>query len=113
MDASSRIVDLSRDDVADLDLYRIVNVYTLDIALYVRNPEADHLARELAAITGESLTDAIIVALAERLERERGRSQPGLGERLRRLAADASLLPVLDDRPAEEILGYDVDGLPR
>lgn len=59
------------------------------------------------------LTNAIIVALSERLERERTRNRPGLGERLRRLAADAALLPVLDDRSVEEIVGYDGNGLPR
>ncbi len=43
------------------------------MALSIKHPEADRLARELAAATGESLTDAIINALKERLRRERGR----------------------------------------
>lgn len=91
----------------------MIDVYNSVVALSIKNPEADRLARELAEVTGESLTNAIIVALSERLERERTRNRPGLGERLRRLAADAALLPVLDDRSVEEIVGYDGNGLPR
>jgi antitoxin VapB len=37
----------------------------------IRDPETDRLAREVAALTGESLTSAINVALKERLARER------------------------------------------
>lgn len=84
--------------------------YTEGVAFSIKNPEADRLARELAAATGESLTDAVLVALRERLDRERRR--PGIGERLRRLADETSRLPVVDPRPADEILGYDQHGLP-
>jgi antitoxin VapB len=35
--------------------------------LYIKNNEADRLARELAAATGVSLTGAIIAALRDRL----------------------------------------------
>ncbi len=41
------------------------------MALSIRNDEADRLARELAEETGESLTDAVLNALRERLDRER------------------------------------------
>lgn len=41
--------------------------------LNIKNPEADQLARELSALTGESITDAVIAAMRERLERERAR----------------------------------------
>lgn len=43
------------------------------MALSINDPEADRLARELAARTGETLTQAIEVALRERLARETGR----------------------------------------
>ena len=43
------------------------------MALSVKDPEADRLAREIAARTGETLTQAIVVALRERLARLRGR----------------------------------------
>ena len=48
------------------------------MALSLKDPETDHLARALAALTGETLTEAIRRALAERLERERvRRGHPG------------------------------------
>ena len=46
------------------------------MALSIKHPEADRLARQLADATGESLTDAIIQALRERLRREQGRTAP-------------------------------------
>ncbi|MCB9530155.1 MAG: type II toxin-antitoxin system VapB family antitoxin, partial [Myxococcales bacterium] len=39
------------------------------MALSIKNDEADRLARELAALTGESLTEAVVVSLRERLAR--------------------------------------------
>ena len=84
------------------------------MALSIKNDDADRLARELAATTGETLTDAVTVALRERLERERGRRRRvGAGERLRRLASEVAELEVLDARPADVIVGYDENGLPR
>lgn len=82
------------------------------MAFSIKNPEADLLARELAATTGESLTEAVLVALRERLEREQRRKRPLTG-RLLAVGARNRHLPVLDDRSAEEILGYDERGLPR
>jgi antitoxin VapB len=40
------------------------------MSLNIKNPEAHELAKELAELTGESMTEAIIVALRERLARE-------------------------------------------
>ena len=40
------------------------------MALSIKDPETDRLARELAKTTGESITEAIRAALRERLERE-------------------------------------------
>lgn len=81
------------------------------MALSVKNEEADRLARELAAATGESLTDAVLVALRERLEREHHKR--GLKSRLSRLVDDVATYAVLDSRTTDEILGYDDRGLPR
>jgi len=80
------------------------------MALSVKNDEADRLARELAGVTGESITEAIVVALRERLQRHR--SQAALTPRLRRLVAEVADYAVLDPRTADEILGYDERGLP-
>lgn len=40
------------------------------MALNLKNQETERLARELARITGESLTVAVTVALKERLDRQ-------------------------------------------
>jgi antitoxin VapB len=82
------------------------------MALSIKHDEADRLARELAATTGETMTEAIVVALRERLERERSRRAAGVTQRLRRLAAEVRRLPVLDDREPDDIVGYDEHGLP-
>lgn len=82
------------------------------MALSIKNDEADRLARELAAQTGESLTTAVVLALRERLDREQRRG-PGVGLRIARLQSEVAALPVLDGRSPEEILGYGADGLPQ
>jgi antitoxin VapB len=83
------------------------------MALSIKSDEADRLARELAAATGESLTAAVVGALRERLDRLRAAQGSSAVDRLRRLQVQVAALPVLDDRPADEILGYDDSGLPR
>lgn len=86
--------------------------YTYAMALSIKSDDADRLARELAAETGESLTEVVVTALAERLARERARRSPRMSERLRKLQADVATLPIQDPRPADEILGYNGIGLP-
>ena len=81
--------------------------------LSIKNPEADRLARDLAKVTGESLTDAVTNALRERLERERGDRPEDVVRRVRRLVDEVTALPVLDARPPEDIVGFDEHGLPR
>ena len=84
------------------------------MALSLKDPEADRLAREVAARTGETLTMAVVVALKERLARLRGRSKRHrLRDELREIARRCADLPTLDDRSPDEILGYDHRGLPR
>jgi antitoxin VapB len=83
------------------------------VALSIKDPEADRLARELAARTGETLTEAVVVALRERLARETGRTRSiPLREELAAIRRRCAGLPVLDTRSADEILGYDEHGLP-
>ena len=83
------------------------------MALSIKSDEADRLARRLASTTGESLTEAVLVALRERLAREeRRRRADSIGERLERWTAEIAELPVLDPRTPDEIIGYDEHGLP-
>ena len=83
------------------------------MALRVKSGEADRLARELAAETGETLTETVEVALRERLDREHARHTASMRTLLARLAADVAALRVADDRTPEEIIGYDDVGQPR
>ena len=80
------------------------------MALNLKNDEADRLARELAGVTGETITEAIVVALRERLERQRPAGRRAA--RLERLVAEIGSFPVIDDRSADDILAYDDRGLP-
>ncbi|MEW6489715.1 MAG: type II toxin-antitoxin system VapB family antitoxin [Thermodesulfobacteriota bacterium] len=80
------------------------------MAMSLRNPKAEKLAREVAARTGETMTDAVIHALEERLARlaRTGRSDIEIQEILA-IARRCAALPDLDTRSADEILGYDED----
>jgi antitoxin VapB len=82
------------------------------MALSIKSDEADQLARELAAETGETLTEAVVIALRERLDRENARRGVSMRTRLARLTADVAALPVADGRTPEGIIGYDEAGLP-
>ena len=83
------------------------------MALNIRNPETERLAETLAKLTGESKTQAVTQALRDRLERvRRRRSGRRLADELDEIAKHCGSLPVLDDRAADEILGYDAHGLP-
>ena len=88
-------------------------VYNSAMALSIKSDEADQLARQLATETGETLTEAVVIALRERLDREHARQAVGMRARLARLAADVAALPVADSRTPAEIIGYDDAGLPR
>ncbi|WP_428489175.1 type II toxin-antitoxin system VapB family antitoxin [Rhodopila sp.] len=79
----------------------------------MKDKETDRLAREIAALTGESLTDTIRKALRERLARERlRRGQPtDLAAQLEALGKQCAALPDYDTRSADEIVGYDEAGM--
>lgn len=85
------------------------------LALSIKAARADALAREVARLVGESLTEAVARALAERLERlQRDRSgRRRLADELDAIAKRCASLPVLDPRSPDEIIGYDEHGLPR
>jgi len=83
------------------------------MALNVEDPEAERLAHLLAEATGESLTEAVTVALRERLAAVRRTSDvDGIIRSVERIQAMVAALPVRDSRTADEILRYDEHGLP-
>lgn len=84
------------------------------MALYIKNEHVDRLARQLAAVAGESLTRAVLTSLEERLERLEGRRQGvPLKDEIRAIRARCAALPVLNSDDPAEVLGYDDLGLPR
>ena len=84
------------------------------MALSIRNPKTEKLARKLAAESEETITQAITRALEERLERVRGRSTSvDLVEELLKISKRCSAIPDRDQRSADEILGYDSVGVPQ
>ena len=79
--------------------------------LSIKNPRAERLARAIAKETGESMTQSIIEALEERLERIRGsRHLPDVVDEILRLSRRCAALPDRDMRSEEEILGYTETG---
>lgn len=82
--------------------------------LYVEDPEADRLAHALARRRGETVEVVVRTALQEQWQREQAtiRQPPDWIDRLRAIAHRCATLPDLDQRSADEILGYDEHGLP-
>lgn len=82
------------------------------MALSIKDPKTEELARRLAIRTGESLTLATRRALEERLKRIGATAaEASTREDLASIRNRVKALPVLDMRPADEILGYGADGL--
>jgi antitoxin VapB len=84
------------------------------MSLNIKNEDAHRLARELAALTGESMTVAVTEALRERIERLRRSRKSGLSERLLAIGRDcaAHLKEPYRSIDHAELL-YDERGLPR
>jgi len=77
-------------------------------------PDFNHglLARQVAAQTGESLTEAVVRALRERLARLRAAApSPDLVAEMETIANRICAMPLLDTRSEDEILGYNERGL--
>lgn len=84
------------------------------VALNIEDPETDRLARELAALTGEKITDAVRRAVMLRIEQERRHRGKTIDPtRLREIQDAFAAVSVADDRSADELVGYDDIGLPR
>ncbi|MFK0278753.1 type II toxin-antitoxin system VapB family antitoxin [Ensifer sp. NPDC090286] len=83
------------------------------MALSIKDHDTEQLARTLAERTGESITLATKRALEERLRRlGSDMRKSALLEDLEAIQRRWNARPVLDSRTADEILGYDENGLP-
>ena len=85
--------------------------------LNIKNHEAHRMAKELAELTGESMTEAVLHALEKRLTEEqerakRRKNREGMAERLMAIGREAASLPVFDDRHPDDML-YDEFGAPK
>ncbi len=83
--------------------------------LNIKDPEIHQMARTLAELTGESITQAVGKAIRERLRKievQKSSGQRRLADRLNEIADHCAALPVFDDRSDDEILGYDDTGMP-
>jgi antitoxin VapB len=79
----------------------------------IKNPETEILARKLAELTGESLTDAIRAAVSEKYERLRqARAGRSLADDLNEIALRCAKRPIVSELSDDEILGYDEMGVP-
>jgi antitoxin VapB len=76
------------------------------MALMIKSNEAGKLARDLAKATGESIATAVTVAIAERLARVTRRTSRAWEAEIDEIFARAGRAKSRDDRPDEEIVGY-------
>ena len=89
-------------------------MYTMYMALHITNPAVEQRVRTLAAVTGESMTDAIGLAVEQyltRLQPQVAASKPTVEEALAYIAS-FNLRPINEDLTDDEILGYGPDGIP-
>ncbi|MGU9980871.1 type II toxin-antitoxin system VapB family antitoxin [Phreatobacter sp. HK31-P] len=79
------------------------------MALNIKDPEADRLARQVAEMTGETITQAVVIALREKLKREERRQGDVdmLVDDVLGIARNVTAAPTLDHRSDEAILGFD------
>lgn len=81
--------------------------------LSVNHPEADELAHRLADRMGQSVDEAVVTALRERLARTPDRARTVRRGELLAIGRECAALPDFDLRSADDILGYDEYGVPR
>jgi len=84
------------------------------MSMNIKSEEAHRLARELARLTGESMTAAVTAAVRERLDRLRREASSGLADRLLAIGKDCAVRLKEPFRSADHgDLLYDKRGLPR
>jgi antitoxin VapB len=86
----------------------------MNVSLNIKNEEAHRMARELASVTGESMTVAVSEAIRERLERVRGDSKENMAERILKIGREcaAHLKEPYKSIDIDELL-YDEKGMPK
>jgi len=84
------------------------------MSINIKSEKTHRMAKELARLTGESMTEAVGEAVRERLERVRSSSRDGLAERLKEIAEECGPLWKEPFRSTDHgDLLYDEKGLPK
>jgi antitoxin VapB len=83
------------------------------MSLNIKNPEACRLIEELADVTGETMTGAVVTAVRERLDRIRRRDAGSLAERILAIGRDCAERLGPEYRALNhDALLYDEKGMP-
>jgi len=82
------------------------------MALNIKNDEAQRLARELADLTGLSLTAAVTLALREQIERVRASRETVERRAARIIELGSQIAAALESHPMSVEDLYDERGLP-
>jgi antitoxin VapB len=86
----------------------------VEMALNIKNEETHRLAQKVAAVTGESLTEAVTQALRERLARLERERSGGVADSLLAIGRDcAAHLPDWVRAVDHGDLLYDEQGVPK
>lgn len=85
------------------------------MALNIKNPETEKLARELARRRRQGITEALTDVLRREVERERRKparreDKEEFMRRIDEIVERFNARPLLDDRTDDEILGYNEQG---
>jgi antitoxin VapB len=84
------------------------------MSLNIKSAETHRLAKELAELTHETVTEAVTIAVSERLDRERRKRGPSLAEELLAIGRDCAAHLREPYRSIDHAdLLYDERGLPR
>lgn len=85
------------------------------MALSIKNREVEELARELAQITREPITEAVRDSLKREVKRERAiaaaKPDDGLVEAIMEISRRSAARPVVCTASEDEFLGYDEFGI--
>lgn len=84
------------------------------MSLNIKDEDTHRMAKELARLTGESMTAAVGEAIRERLERVRGNSKKDTATRILEIGRDcaAHLKEPYKSMDVDELL-YDEKGMPK
>jgi antitoxin VapB len=86
------------------------------MALSIKNRELEQISRELAAVTGKPITEALLEGARRELKRQKGikslLSKNIAWEEIREIQKRYAELPITGSLTDDEVLGFDEFGVP-